>query len=260
MPDKKQTSRKEQPKVASESNRDNPVSKKWWKYLLESLMLFIAVALGFLSDNLREQFVDRKKEKQYILSMLEDLKQDTLSIRQNIDFWQARIKGIDSLRHFLKPPLNPENGVTLYRLLWKMYDFTDLKYHDETIQQLKSGNFGLLKNQHVVTELVNYDLLIHNQYYYIEQSTRDQYIYLRHLQHELVDANNFTISSDWTFKPDLSFHFFIKNDADKIFNYTNELFNYKHFASVLIVNDKNLLQTASKLIDLIHKEYPKLVT
>ena len=96
MPDKKQTSRKEQSKVASESNRDNPVSKKWWKYLLESLMLFIAVALGFLSDNLREQFVDRKKEKQYILSMLEDLKQDTLSIRQNIDFWQARIEGIDS--------------------------------------------------------------------------------------------------------------------------------------------------------------------
>ena len=43
-------------------------TKKWKEYFLEFLMIFLAVVLGFLSENIREHVTDRSKEKQYIVS------------------------------------------------------------------------------------------------------------------------------------------------------------------------------------------------
>ena len=36
--------------------------KKWAEYLLEFLMLFLAVFPGFLAENVRENMVERKRE------------------------------------------------------------------------------------------------------------------------------------------------------------------------------------------------------
>src|SRR5580698_4300651 len=47
--------------------------KKWGEYLLEFLMLFLAVFLGFVAENLREQTVEHHREKVYIRSLVEDL-------------------------------------------------------------------------------------------------------------------------------------------------------------------------------------------
>src|SRR6266581_4914367 len=48
--------------------------KKWGEYLLEFIMLFLAVFLGFIAENFREHSVEGRKEKEYISSMVEDLK------------------------------------------------------------------------------------------------------------------------------------------------------------------------------------------
>ena len=37
--------------------------KKWHHYFWEFFMLFLAVTLGFLVENMREHILDRKKEK-----------------------------------------------------------------------------------------------------------------------------------------------------------------------------------------------------
>src|SRR3982750_1889637 len=44
--------------------------KKWGEYLLEFLMLFLAVFLGFLAENLREQTVEHHREKEYVQSLV----------------------------------------------------------------------------------------------------------------------------------------------------------------------------------------------
>jgi len=35
--------------------------KKWNEYILEFLMLFVAVSLGFLAENLREQQIEKHR-------------------------------------------------------------------------------------------------------------------------------------------------------------------------------------------------------
>src|SRR6059058_4049080 len=50
--------------------------KKGGEYLLEFLMLFLAVFLGFVAENIRETSVEHEREKEYMVTMLEDLKAD----------------------------------------------------------------------------------------------------------------------------------------------------------------------------------------
>ena len=54
--------------------------KKWAHYFFEFLMLFLAVFAGFLAENWREHIVERKREKEYIRSMIEDLDRDTTEL------------------------------------------------------------------------------------------------------------------------------------------------------------------------------------
>jgi hypothetical protein len=54
------------------------VEKKNFKeYFLEFLMIFLAVTMGFFAESYREHLVDIKKEKEYIVSLKEDLLTDT---------------------------------------------------------------------------------------------------------------------------------------------------------------------------------------
>ena len=58
--------------------------KKWLEYLLEFFMLFLAVFLGFIAENIRESSVERRQEMEYIHSMINDLKTDTSKLGKNI--------------------------------------------------------------------------------------------------------------------------------------------------------------------------------
>jgi hypothetical protein len=51
--------------------------KKITHYLWEFLMLFLAVFCGFLAENQREHLVENRREKQYIFSMMADLKSES---------------------------------------------------------------------------------------------------------------------------------------------------------------------------------------
>src|SRR5438046_155941 len=59
--------------------------KKWSEYLLEFFMLFLAVFLGFVAENIREHIVEKEKGRQYIESFYEDLKADTARLNYLID-------------------------------------------------------------------------------------------------------------------------------------------------------------------------------
>src|SRR3982751_6006674 len=47
--------------------------KKWGEYLLEFLMLFLAVFLGFVAENIREHAVEYNRSKEYAISLIQDL-------------------------------------------------------------------------------------------------------------------------------------------------------------------------------------------
>jgi hypothetical protein len=137
--------------------------KKWGEYLLEFIMLFLAVFLGFLAENLRERTVEHNIEKEYIHSLVEDLKSDTLQSNAILILLNSRSAGVDSVITALSSAGIIENSNNAYRLWSRNIGFPDFISNDRTIQQLKnSGGLRLIRNKAVSDRIMEYDQVIRN--------------------------------------------------------------------------------------------------
>src|SRR6187455_1835631 len=130
--------------------------KKWTHYLWEFLMLFLAVTLGFFVENQREHLIEHKRERQFIITMVEDLKSDTLQLIQNIIYRKSREDMCDSLIVFLADNKNKGSDVYYYaRNLTRPQYFSP---NDRTLQQLKnSGALRLIRNLSASDSIMSYD-------------------------------------------------------------------------------------------------------
>ena len=136
--------------------------KKWTEYLLEFFMLFLAVFLGFVAENIREHRVESDREKEFMKSLLVDLEKDKKDLVHNISFGFVTINYNDSLQvELLKKPLHGhEKRIYHFFLLYQTgIDFT---YHDRTVSQMKNtGGFRLIRNQKASDALADYDIFFH---------------------------------------------------------------------------------------------------
>jgi hypothetical protein len=131
--------------------------KKWTHYLWEFLMLFLAVFCGFLAENFREHQVEHQREKKYVASLVKDVELDIVSLRQAEDIRKKYITYYDSLISLFNN-YNDSSLTDIYFYSRHVGRYTDFKYHDGTIQQLKSGgNLRLIKNKNVADSIIIYD-------------------------------------------------------------------------------------------------------
>ena len=116
--------------------------KVWKHYLMEFLMLFLAITLGFFVENRREHFIEGKREKEYAKSLYDDLKVDTAIIQRTYDEKTWALEKLDSLLSILASgDIGPYNELIYYfeRFITQTDVFTA---QDVTYQQLRSsGNF-----------------------------------------------------------------------------------------------------------------------
>lgn len=137
------------------------VEKKNFKeYLLEGLMIFIAVTLGFFAEGLRENINDKEKENEYVNSLVSNLEQDTLNLNYTIRFNQAKIKGLDSLIALASKNINdPFIRQQLYKFSRYISLYSRFSSNDATMMQLKnSGGLRLIKQAHVADSIAKYDM------------------------------------------------------------------------------------------------------
>ncbi len=136
------------------------VEKKTFKeYLLEGLMIFIAVTMGFFAENIREHFENSQQQKEYSVSLKEDLKIDTLNLSAAMITLQQKAAQLDSLIILLNKP-NPDSSD-----LQNMYFFArnatrKNTFHttDRTVVELKnSGAFRLLTNNALIENMMDYE-------------------------------------------------------------------------------------------------------
>ena len=134
--------------------------KKWTHYFWEFFMLFLAVFCGFLAENQREHFVEHKREKQYMESMLEDLVQDTMEMKRVSRVNNTSINDIDTLLNTLRVPLSGDAA-----LRKRVYKFMDASMAGEvavftqrTLSQLKNaGGLRLVRKKEVADLISLYD-------------------------------------------------------------------------------------------------------
>ncbi|MFI5155634.1 MAG: hypothetical protein ACHQEM_05590 [Chitinophagales bacterium] len=135
--------------------------KKMQDYLFEFLMLFLAVFCGFIAENWRVQLEDHKREKEFIYSIVEDLKSDTFQSEKIIIQLKRISSGIDSVLIALSSHEIVENSNNAYRLWTKSLGLEVFVSNDRTIQQLKnSGELRLIRDKAVSDSIMKYDQIL----------------------------------------------------------------------------------------------------
>jgi len=146
--------------------------KNWKTSLWEFLMLFLAVTAGFLVENLREHYIELKREEVFIKSFVEDLKQDTANISANIQLRSSKILIMDSLIKLLNSANPNTDGQSAYYWGRRVTRSTLFQSNDRTIKQLKnSGGLRLIRNQQASNTIMEYDQAI--DYVNYLQNTRE---------------------------------------------------------------------------------------
>lgn len=136
------------------------VEKKSLKeYILEGLMIFIAVSMGFVAESIRESIADHEKEEQFMKGMVYDLKKDTANLSRAINGNQLGLLKIDTFLVLMNNPDKKTASFDLFRLAYSVSNSPTFKNAKTTLVQLKSsGSLRLIKNMEIATAITNYDL------------------------------------------------------------------------------------------------------
>ena len=133
--------------------------KNFREYFLEFLMIFLAVTLGFIAENVRESISDRNKEKDYIESLMQDLKTDITKSGEAVEAVNNQMHGLDTLELLLTPDVNKNDSAVYicYRQAGTLYSENTINFSDRTITQLfSSGNMRLFRKQSISDSITDY--------------------------------------------------------------------------------------------------------
>jgi hypothetical protein len=150
------------------------LEKKGFKeYILEGLMIFLAVTLGFFAESIREKIADKEKERDYIVAMIEDAQTDTANIRNAIILNEKRSYYLDSLVNICNNyDISKSGDSTIYKLYREGLSHPSfISPTERTLSQLKnSGGMRLIRIKSAVDSIIIYDdaakKLIDQQAYY----------------------------------------------------------------------------------------------
>jgi len=145
--------------------------KKWTHYFWEFLMLFLAVFCGFLAENQREHMIEHRREKRYMVSLVEDLKNDSaflsLSINKLIPY---HLRWLDSTLHLFKSSDLKGKDRLIYQafMLGTAWGYN---FHptERTLSQLHTEGFHLIRNKNA-TNIIGQ---LESQYKFFNSQTRE---------------------------------------------------------------------------------------
>ena len=132
--------------------------KKWTHYFWEFLMLFLAVFCGFLAEYQLEHKIEKDREKQYMISMLEDLQIDTLMLQKEYQVGtQQKAIGDMLIDAINNQAITPDNIKKIYLLSSNSTRVVLTSFENRTSSQLKnSGGMRLIRKKRVTDSLLSY--------------------------------------------------------------------------------------------------------
>ncbi|TMI90526.1 MAG: hypothetical protein E6H08_14865 [Bacteroidetes bacterium] len=230
--------------------------KKWTHYLWEFLMLFLAVFCGFLAEYQLEHKIEKDREKQFIQTMVEDLKSDTAQLAEIISYEYRREIMVDSLVELLSLSDHKKFGNDIY---FYARSLTRPRYffpNDRTLQQLKnSGGLRMIRNLSASDSIMYYDqqlrslMFVYEDERLIRESFRD-------ITGSVFDGKvMYTMFAPLVFnRPNGNPSLFIE-DRESINKVISSAQYLKSVISAIRLRQENLHLIARHLIGFLQKEY-----
>jgi len=155
--------------------------KRWKEYLLEGLMIFIAVMMGFIAENIREDITNNQHAHELTAQLVADLKTDTSDLNEVIGAQTNIRQTNDSLFALLQQPLATADLNQIQRLIINSHNLWP--FHPA------GGAIGAIKNELHLKQFAHSQLISHIAVYEgsIDLLHTAQDIYLQY-QRNMLDA------------------------------------------------------------------------
>ena len=223
-------------------------------------MLFLAVFCGFLAEYTLEHKIEKTREKQFIQSLLNDLKADTANINVLIPFRSNIQERSDSLFGLLASGSYTKNGFAIYYHAGSLSRRAFFYSADGTMQQLKNaGGLRLISNVPIADSIKAYDVL-YRSILQLQVLEEDQVIKFREVAAKIFEAGillrfmrrEFNSLQDSVKLPNPK----LQQGDPNLINELRNTLTYRGGNSYRILLELGMLkEKAVHLIELIKKEY-----
>jgi hypothetical protein len=226
------------------------------EYLLEGLMIFIAVTMGFFAESLRENMTNREKEHAYISSLIGNLQNDKTNLIAVININKKKLDDLDSVLNLSDKDLNDiKTRQKLYsyvNIIGQMEGFTST---DATMLQLKnSGGLQYIKHAHIADSIALYDMAMRD----IKSAEAP---YGKSVEKGFDAASLLLVFHDATATakrkglPDAKKYPILTKDVTKLAMFFNTIGLERGWTENYIRNLKEVQPYNTRLIELLKKEY-----
>jgi hypothetical protein len=248
--------------------------------LLEGVMIFIAVMMGFFAESLREHINEQNRSKEYAATLYSDLKLDTAELHDYLIYFRFATANTDSLMQLLSstdPKQIPAGKLYFFGLFGGAYhEFTP---HSATLDEMKnSGSLRFFGDKVINRKLALYDQLCQSMKISEEEEagiyaeTRKARAKIFEFQynevandiyHGMIKGSNQAMSDPYGVRAasrQTKIDSFKKTNPP-LLSYDKTLFNEyvemvrSRFLYLKVANADTLLHHSAGLIDLLKKEY-----
>jgi hypothetical protein len=221
-------------------------------------MLFLAVFCGFLAEYQLEHTIEKDREKQYMISMLEDLKIDTAMLQSEYLLALEQKNIADTLIDAINNPVTgPDYIKKIYLLSSNSTRVVATSFENRTSSQLKnSGSMRLIHKKKVSDSLLRYwqhvELCngIGERLDFIAEKRSDLYARLFN--------NKYFIRGDGLLAPVTAIQdgaALISNDPALLAEYSNRTHSRKWSLNNYLLMMERTKEMAVSLMEIIRKEY-----
>ena len=230
--------------------------KKWTHYFWEFLMLFLAVFCGFLAENQREHFVEKRREKQFIISLMKDMQMDTSWLNKVTLSKEHRILNLDSGLFSLTNIESDELPANIYLNLRRSTINLFFYPHNGTITQLRnSGGMRLIRDRTTVELIELYNRQLSRQESH-QGLTKDYIREFYLLLNKLVRGKDaLKVIYDSTFNELAASNGIVKINRGYLDEFVHECINIRKQIEGDIDANNYTLQQAADLMDHIRRKY-----
>jgi len=227
--------------------------KPWKEYLLEGLMIFLAVILGFIAENIRESISEHRRAAEFARSYYESIKKDTSQLHGLIKFSQHKIRACDSTIAAFHLPDNLQRDTIEYREGQVTSNVFPFHPSSGSYDQIKSSGSLRFFRQKMVNLMNEYDLQAKQA---VERDDIDMKFIVDQYIPFVMRLLNLEAGYDFRFGPKSTHEFYF---ADRSVATKRVFINYESVAKLMRLRSMQeyvrLLKVSDKVLSELKSEY-----
>ena len=153
--------------------------KKWSEYIIEFVMLFTAVTLGFFAENIREGIAEKHKKQETLEAVAVDFEKDLKGLAFHKSFNLERIKICDSLFDLVNLPADKIEQSLYYRLIGVMPNTLPFSSNSKSRHEAETkGYFSSVGDEELATSIIEYEFWLNdlNELFHTDVTTLSSFI------------------------------------------------------------------------------------